>query len=94
MLTLEAIREKAVPIAKMYNVKHMKLFGSYADGTATEDSDVDLLVEFNEPPVASIMTVMGLQLQLSESFGKAVDVVPLPAPRPERLVLNRTEVIL
>jgi len=32
-----------------YGVKSMGLFGSYADGTYTDQSDVDILVEFERP---------------------------------------------
>lgn len=37
------------PIAHAYGVKRLYLFGSFAKGTATEDSDVDLLVEKGKP---------------------------------------------
>lgn len=33
---------------KAYGVKKIALFGSYARGDATQDSDVDLLVEFEK----------------------------------------------
>jgi predicted nucleotidyltransferase len=33
-----------------FNVNNIGYFGSYAKGTATEDSDIDLLVDFSEPP--------------------------------------------
>lgn len=32
-----------------YGVKRMGLFGSFAKGTSGEDSDVDILVEFEKP---------------------------------------------
>ena len=43
--TIEMIREKAVPIAKKYEVKKLSLFGSYARGEADDKSDVDFKIE-------------------------------------------------
>lgn len=44
MITPEAIRTVVETIAATYQPKAILLFGSYATGQATEDSDVDLLV--------------------------------------------------
>lgn len=44
MVSLEEIREFADRIVREFHPDRIILFGSYADGTATEDSDVDLLV--------------------------------------------------
>lgn len=43
--TLDEIRRIIVPIAQKYNLSAVYLFGSYARGTAREDSDLDLLVD-------------------------------------------------
>ncbi|MDR0937681.1 MAG: nucleotidyltransferase domain-containing protein [Oscillospiraceae bacterium] len=93
MLTIDMIREKAKPLAIKYGVRSITLFGSYANGNATEESDVDLLVQFNEPPLASICEVLGFEHCLADAFGKSVDVVPLPIARPDRLYIERTEAI-
>jgi predicted nucleotidyltransferase len=93
MLTVETIREKALPIAHKYQVKRLLLFGSYANGNANADSDADFLVEFTLPE-PSIFAVMGLREELSRSLGKPVDVVTLPLQRPEYLRFERTEQIL
>jgi uncharacterized protein len=44
MVSLQQIREFADRVAREFHPERIILFGSYADGTATEDSDVDLLV--------------------------------------------------
>ncbi len=43
--TINEIKEKTIPIAKEYGVRQMSLFGSYARGSADDDSDVDLYIE-------------------------------------------------
>ena len=41
ILTMDEIRERVRPICEAYKVKKLFLFGSYARGEATEESDVD-----------------------------------------------------
>jgi uncharacterized protein len=45
---ISQIREDKTLIENLYKVKSMALFGSYAKGKNREDSDIDLLVKFNE----------------------------------------------
>lgn len=53
MLTREQVvqilRKELPYFSAEYGVKRIGLFGSYAKGTQQEDSDVDLLVEFEKP---------------------------------------------
>jgi predicted nucleotidyltransferase len=93
VLTLETIIDRATPVAQKYDIARLELFGSYADGTATEDSDADFLVQFSVP-VPSIFKVMGFREELSHSLGLPVDVVTLPLARPEKLCISRTERII
>jgi predicted nucleotidyltransferase len=93
VLSLEAIREGAKPIAEKYGVVSLELFGSYADGTASESSDADFLAQF-AVPVPSIFKVMGFREELSKSLGLPVDVVTLPLANPGKLYVSRTEKII
>ena len=45
MQTIAEITEKLTPVFRDYGVKRAVLFGSYAKNTATEKSDIDLLVD-------------------------------------------------
>jgi predicted nucleotidyltransferase len=89
VLTLEDIRDKAKPVAEKYNVVSLELFGSYANGTAGENSDADFLAQFNVL-VPSIFKVMGFREELSRALGLPVDVVTLPLARPGKLRLSQT----
>ena len=93
MLTLETIRDITAPIAKKYGVVSLELFGSYADGTADENSDADFLAKFTVP-VPSIFKVMGFREELSHSLGLPVDVVTLPLANPDKLRVTHTEKIV
>ncbi len=55
MQTIASIQKAIEPIAKAHGLKRVFLFGSYARGTATENSDIDLLIEKKEP-----LTLLGM----------------------------------
>ena len=92
MPTIENIKLNVTDIAKMYSIKKATLFGSYAEGTQTAESDIDLLVEFSEPSV-SIFKLAEIMLKLQEVTGKNVDVVHAPIAEGSLIEINR-EVLL
>lgn len=57
------------------------LFGSFARGEASDDSDVDLLVELDRP--VGLFHFVRLQRYLEERLGRRVDLVTRDALRPE-----------
>ena len=75
MITIEEIKKVVAEIAPKYNLKKVTLFGSRARGNFREDSDVDLIVEFDTEAV-SLFTLSGLMIDLKEIFGVGVDVIP------------------
>lgn len=74
--TIEEIREKVKPIAEKYEIEKVWLFGSYARGEATEDSDVDLLIKGfkSKAPFA----YPGMFVDAEEALGE-VDIVSIEA---------------
>ena len=56
-----------VPILKRHAVSHASIFGSYARGAATADSDIDLLVDL--PPSKSLLDLVDLKLELEDASG-------------------------
>ncbi|MCR4590160.1 MAG: nucleotidyltransferase domain-containing protein [Lachnospiraceae bacterium] len=73
MQSIEAIKKKIAPIGKAYGIKRIFLFGSYAKGTANNDSDIDLLIEKGKP--LSLIKLSGLRLEVEELFNIPVDIV-------------------
>lgn len=43
--SIDEIKSKAVPVAKNYGISKLSLFGSYARGEATDDSDIDFYID-------------------------------------------------
>lgn len=74
--TISEIREKVMPIAKQYGVEKVFLFGSYARGDATQDSDIDLRVDKGK---VKGFGFGGLCNAFLDAFGKPVDVVTTPS---------------
>ena len=60
-------------ILRRYKVREISVFGSFALGKATEDSDVDFLVRFEKD--ADLLDQVGLKLDLEELLGRKVDIV-------------------
>jgi len=89
MLTHEKISDAVIKAALTFPLVKAAYFGSYADGRATEGSDLDLLVEFNEPAV-SILTVIGLKQYLEEELAVAVDVIHAPLPQGSIIEIDNT----
>ena len=83
--TTEQIRRITAPIAATYGIKSMSLFGSYARGEATEDSDVDLLIE--RGAIRTAFQMGGLYADLSDSLGKELDLVTMDGS--DRAFLSR-----
>lgn len=89
MPTMEMIQRAVRTAAAQYPVKRVELFGSYADGTADEESDLDFLVEFAENPT-SLLHICGFRETLQELLDLEVDIVKLPRKADDGLTINRT----
>lgn len=87
MLTLEEIQAALDAICPKHSVEKTTLFGSYAHGTATKDSDVDVLVEFR-PNEGSASAIIAMQDELEQLLGKKVDIVEMPTDEKSFLILD------
>ena len=90
MLTHDEICNAIARTAKRHSIKKVSYFGSYADGRATQDSDLDLLVEFDKPRV-SLFTLSAIKFDIEDQLKIPVDVVRAPLPdgaliKPQKVV--------
>lgn len=79
-LTIDQIKEKAIPILKGAGIKRSSLFGSYVRGEERDDSDVDLLVEY--PEHTSLFDIAALKNSLEDTLGRSVDLVDFDHIKP------------
>lgn len=87
-MTITDIRDAVVQVAPAYPVLCIDLFGSFAKGEDTENSDVDLLVYFDEK-VASLFDMSGLKLDIQEKLNARVDVVAGPLKGNSYLTIDK-----
>lgn len=71
ILTVEQIKSTCAAVFKKYSIAYCYLFGSYAKGKATEESDVDLLIS---TPITG-MKFYDLVEAVREALQKKVDIL-------------------
>ncbi len=79
----DELREKIVPMLRLY-VKRIAVFGSFARGESTPESDIDILVTLKPPGERPVIGLkwFGLEEELSRSLGTKVDLVSEEALSP------------
>lgn len=72
--------EKYIPKAEMEifcrhnHIRKLSLFGSALRDQLKPDSDIDLLVEFDESHIPGLITLAGMEIELSDKIGRKVDI--------------------
>ena len=73
--SLTQIGEYVKPIAEKYKIPSVYVFGSYAKGEATEDSDIDILIDRSGSEIKNLFNLAGFCADLEDVLMKAVDVM-------------------
>ncbi len=74
------LRQYLPSLVERYGVKSLGVFGSYVRREQRPDSDLDLLVTFDDPP--SLLKFMELENYLTDLLGVKVDLVMQDALKP------------
>ena len=80
MATFSFDTNQLVNICRKNDVSMVGVFGSMTKGEATEESDIDLLVEFAKRK--SLLALVRLERELSSALGRKVDLVTEAAISP------------
>ena len=83
----EIIGQHKSELCSEYGVAKIGIFGSYASGQQNEDSDIDILVDFEHP--VGFVKFLRLEKTISALLGVKVDLVTRKALKPyigERIV--------
>ena len=67
-------KEKLEEFCKKHHIKKLAIFGSAIKGMLRADSDIDILVEFEENNTPGLLTFCGMQNELSDMIGREVDL--------------------
>ncbi|MBW1981278.1 MAG: nucleotidyltransferase family protein [Deltaproteobacteria bacterium] len=70
---LNTIRENR-ELLEQFHVRSLAVFGSVVRGEAGQDSDIDILVEFESGARVGLFTLARLQRSLEEILGRPVDL--------------------
>jgi len=70
---LPTIRELLPVLREQYHVRTLEVFGSFVRSEEDQNSDLDLLVTFDEPPI--LFRYIALENRLRDALGVKVDLV-------------------
>lgn len=85
------LEQRREHMQRQFAVKALALFGSVARDEMREDSDVDVLVEFEGP--ATFDHYMDLKFFLEKLFGTKVDLVTREAVKPRMMPLIEKDLV-
>ena len=77
---IEDIKSMKPELVKKYHVTRLGLFGSYANGDPKENSDIDILIDFEKPVGWDFFTI---EKMLEERFNRKIDLVTTAALKPQ-----------
>ncbi len=80
MNELENIKKLVIPIMERNKIKRAGIFGSFATGSYSGTSDVDILVELGNN--ISLLDFVRIKLDLEDSLQRKVDLVEYSAIKP------------
>ncbi len=90
--SIDDIKTVLTPIAKKYGVKRIYLFGSYARGKDSGDSDIDLRVD--KGSLKGLFALCGLYTEIKDSLDIDVDILTTGSLEDSFLKSIRDEEIL
>ena len=71
--TVEEIKRRFEKVAQKYEIEEAYLFGSYARGSATKKSDVDIFIK--EGKIETLLQLCGFRLDVQDTLKKEIDIV-------------------
>ena len=75
--TIDEISRRIQPVASAYGLQAVYFFGSYARGEATENSDIDLLIDTSGTYLHSLFSLGKLYCDLESALEKKIDLITL-----------------
>jgi predicted nucleotidyltransferase len=73
-IRIEIPQERVAEFCRRHHIRKLSFFGSVISDRFTQDSDVDVLVEFEQGQVVGLLRLAGMEIELSEILGRRVDL--------------------
>ena len=67
-------KNKLIEFCKKNHIRKLSIFGSAIHGQLGPDSDVDLLVEFEQGHTPGLFSIVKMEMELAEMLGRKVDL--------------------
>jgi predicted nucleotidyltransferase len=75
--TIEQIKELSEPIAQKYKLAALWVFGSYARDEATEDSDIDFLMDDSDSLATNLLDFVDMTEEFKQILNKKIDLLTI-----------------
>jgi predicted nucleotidyltransferase len=88
--------DELVAICEKYYINELSIFGSSLRDDFNKNSDIDILVSFNEKSKITLFDIMDLEKEFSELLNREVDIVEKEAlknPIRKNRILSTREII-
>lgn len=67
-------KDKLADFCKKNHIRKLSIFGSAVRGDLQPDSDIDLLVEFEQDLTPGLFSIIRMEMELTERLGRKVDL--------------------
>lgn len=92
-LPIKVSKEKISEFCKKWKVKEFAIFGSVLRNDFNPDSDVDVLVDFEQDSVHTLFDLVDMIDELKHIFGRNVDLLTRKAVERSRNYIRRKEIL-
>jgi len=73
-LRKKGLEERLAKVCKENDIVFMAIFGSFVRGEETEESDIDIAIEFDKSKPKSLLDLVHVEHELSKIFERKVDL--------------------
>jgi len=87
------IKNSIIEVLRNYDIKKASLFGSIVNGNFTSESDIDILIEFNDKKNKSMLDLIDLKNSLEEKTNFKIDLITYDSINPglKKYILSNNE---
>ena len=86
-------RDQLTAFCQAHGIKRLAIFGSALRDDFGPESDVDVLVEFEPDRVPGLFGIAGMEIELSDVFGRDVDLVTRSEVEDSRNYIRRKSIL-
>ena len=92
-IRIDVPREKIAEFCEKWQIQEFALFGSVLRDNFSSNSDIDALVTFREDAKPTLFDVVRMENELTELFGRKVDLVSRRGIESSRNYLRRNAIL-